>query len=103
MLALAVLGRAELPLARLNSIFPMGGQRGTTVELTIEGSDLDDVSRIHFSGGGISSERKSSEVFSITIASNVPPGLYEARAAGRFGVSNPRFFTVSDHTERAKQ
>src|SRR6185436_7810825 len=37
--------------------------------------------------------------FLVTIATNVPPGVYEARIVGRFGISNPRSFVVSDLPE----
>src|SRR5439155_21228256 len=37
--------------------------------------------------------------FLVTIASNMPPGVYEARVVGRFGISNPRSFVVSDLPE----
>ena len=93
--------RAELPVARLHSVFPPGGQRGTTLQVTCEGTDLDNASSIHFSADGISSERQATNppgVFTITIASNAPSGLFEARVVGRFGISNPRFFTVEDRT-----
>jgi hypothetical protein len=32
--------------------------------------------------------------FVVTVASNLPPGLYEARVEGRFGLSNPRAFEI---------
>jgi len=34
--------------------------------------------------------------FSVTIASNTPPGDYEVRVMGRFGVSSSRLFSVGD-------
>lgn len=93
--------RAELPLARLTSVFPPGGQVGTTLQVTCEGADLDDASAIHFSAPGISTERNPTNppgVFTVSIATNVPPGNYEARVVGRFGISNPRFFSVDNRT-----
>src|SRR5437867_10793538 len=38
---------AELPLARLHSVFPPGGQAGTQIEVGLEGTDLDEVTRLH--------------------------------------------------------
>jgi len=105
-LNLAPSARAELPVARLQTVFPFGGQAGTTLEVAVEGVDLDDAAALHFSVPGIASEPKSSAganaaaaTFSVTISSNVLPGLYETRVAGRFGISNPRFFTVSARAE----
>src|SRR4029078_11275603 len=58
-------------------------------------------SSIHFSTGEIVCERKPTNapgVFSVTIPANAPTGMFEARVIGRFGISNPRFFTVDDRT-----
>src|SRR5437588_6622169 len=52
--------RAELPLARLTAIFPAGGQAGSTVELTLSGQDLDDVTRLHFRSQGMVARPKTS-------------------------------------------
>jgi hypothetical protein len=94
---------AELPLARLQSIFPAGAQIGQTVNVTVEGTDLDDASTLHFSTPGISSKHdhgtNSAGSFTVIVSSNVPPGLYEARVVGRFGISNPRFFAVGTLNE----
>lgn len=90
---------AELPLARLSSIFPLGGQQGGKVEVTLSGQDLDGVNRLWFSHSGIAAVRvpsngNSAAKFLITVDSSVPPGLYDVRAVGLFGVSNPRTFEV---------
>jgi hypothetical protein len=105
LLTWVVSARAELPTPRLHSIFPPGAQSGTTTEVTVEGVDLDDPRSIHFSKAGISSERNPTNVaaFSVTVSSNVPPGTYEARVIARFGISNPRFFTVDDRTNLVAQ
>src|SRR5204862_3275311 len=39
--------------------------------------------------------------FKVTVAADVPSGLYEVRAAGYFGVTNARRFAVSDREEVA--
>src|SRR5690349_9656116 len=46
---LATIARAELPAARLVSIFPPGAKQGSSVEVTLSGQDLDDVTALHFS------------------------------------------------------
>jgi hypothetical protein len=106
--ALVSIGQAlaQLPTAQLTSVFPAGGQQGTSVELTIAGGDLDDCSRLLFSHSGIAAKPKmvgvtaiepehaAANQFVVNIAGDVPPAVYEVRAVGRFGVSNPRSFVV---------
>lgn len=106
---------AQLPTPQLESIFPCGGKAGGEVEVTISGNDLDDLDKIVFQHPGITSAPKLGEPlmpgkpgkpllnqFIIKIAGDVPPGVYEARVSGRFGVSNPRTFVVSNLEEIAK-
>ena len=86
---------AQLPAARITQFFPPGGRVGFSFDITASGSNLDEPTRIHFSHPGISATPKSeANKFGVTIASNVPPGAYEARFVGRFGISNPRAFAV---------
>lgn len=102
---------AQLPQARLNTIFPMGGQKGVPVDITaIGGTDLDDLVGLYFSHPGITAAPKVNMVagqppvpvpgqFTVTIAADVPPGLYDVRVRSVFGLSNPRTFVVSDKKE----
>src|SRR5439155_21464282 len=98
---------AQLPTARLLTIFPPGGKVGTTYEATVTGADLDEASAIRFSDTNITAKPKVNETtglseagkFVVSIGSNVPPGRYEARVIGRFGISNPRVFSVGTLTE----
>ncbi len=101
---------AQLPQTRLSSIFPPGGQAGTTLELKLtSGTDLDEVDRLYFNHAGLKAAPKMREsggkkfsvtnTFLVSIDENVPPGLYEVRAAGLFGMSNPRTFVVGDREE----
>ena len=103
---------AQLPSARLLTVFPTGGKQGSTFEVTVTGQDLDEVGRLRFSHPGITASPVLTEPtllrklarpvpgeFTVTIAPNVPPGLYDLRAIGRYGVSNPRAFMVGDRPE----
>ena len=101
---------AQLPQARLHSIFPPGGQIGTTVELRLSsGADLDEVDRLSFNHPDITAVQKMQEsggkqqpvanTFVVTIGPDVPAGLYEARAAGYYGLTNPRTFVVGQRPE----
>lgn len=106
----ARLSPAQLPQARLSAVQPSGGQRGTTIELSLSaGVDLDEASQLYFSHPGITAIRKTQIVggrpepvtgqFVVTIAPEVPVGTYDIRARGMFGLSNPRSFCVSDQKE----
>ncbi|HRX78619.1 MAG TPA: hypothetical protein P5307_06125, partial [Pirellulaceae bacterium] len=102
---------AQLPSTQLSSIFPPGGKFGTTVDVQVAGADQIDLTQLVFSHPGINATQKTSKPneflpeeptqgqFSVTIAGDVPPGIYEARVVGRYGVSNPRAFTVGIHDE----
>src|SRR5580698_2853231 len=102
----------SLPAARLYSIYPAGGKQGTTFDVTIAGADLDDARQLQFAEPGISGEPKMGEPalgqtgpqplpgqFTVTIKPEVKPGIYEARAVGKYGVSNPRAFVVGTQGE----
>ncbi|MCZ6793750.1 MAG: pre-peptidase C-terminal domain-containing protein [Planctomycetota bacterium] len=107
---------AQLPSARLLTVYPPGGKAGTTVDVTLVGGDLDDAKALRFSHPGIQSVQKTtppgpyddgplplSGQYSVTIAGDVPSGLYEVRAVGRYGISNPRAFVVGSLTEAAEK
>src|SRR5688572_13953444 len=104
--------QAQLPAARLSALSPPGGQQGQSFDLTIGGTDLDDVSKLHFSHPGITAVQKTTppgpfdkaplpvaNQFTVSIAANVPIGMYEARAIGRYGISSPRAFSVGEVAE----
>jgi hypothetical protein len=60
---------------------------------------LEDAVRLQFSHPGFTAAPKGGNQFVVTIASNTPPGVYEARFLGRFGLSNPRAFVVGTRAE----
>ena len=128
--AAARLSHAQLPQAKLYSIFPPGAQVGTTVELKITGGeDLDEVDSLYFVHPGITAEQKAADsaaqqppmpeegrrgrrgrrgggdaqtvdqTFVVTVAADVPPGVYEVAAMGRFGGTNVRSFVVGARPE----
>ncbi|MEX2186237.1 MAG: hypothetical protein WD875_05570 [Pirellulales bacterium] len=97
---------AQLPTAQLNTIAPLGGRPGATVDVTISGKDLDSPSRLWFSHPGITGAAKesapneflpprpSANQFTVAIAADVPPGVYDVRVVGKYGASNPQSFVV---------
>ncbi len=95
----AVPALAQLPAARLNSIFPAGARQGTTVECTIAGADLEGLSGLDFSHPGITAEAAGTNAFKVCVAADVPVGPYDARAVTPRGLSNFRTFHVGDIAE----
>lgn len=87
----------ELPSPRLDLIFPLGGGAGTSVEVEVVGADLEQADKLHFDHPGLSAEPVSGKErhFRITVAPDVPAGTYDAWLVGRFGITNPRLFAVS--------
>lgn len=102
---------AQLPHTRLYSVFPPGGQAGTTVPLTITGGeDLEEISQVRFNHPGIQARPKVLDgqsqpvpnTFDVTIAADVPSGVYEVFAGGYWGWSNPRSFAIDVRKEIAE-
>jgi hypothetical protein len=107
---------AQLPVARLNAVFPPGGKQGSQFDVTLTGTDLELVDQLRFSHPGITAVQKMQppgpvddgpqpvpNQFTVSIAGNVPPGLYEVRAVGKFGISNARAFSVGTLDEINEQ
>jgi hypothetical protein len=123
---LAVLAQSPnstLPTPRLVSLFPCGAKSDSTVTVIVQGTDLDDATRLLTGHPGITailaidsppkSESSSKDKdkakpkagstttarFTVTVKGDVPPGQYDVRVVGRHGVSNPRSFTVGKRPE----
>lgn len=103
-----VLAQQALPTAELRTVFPAGAQAGSSVEVQIvSGSQLEETEELVFSHPDITGKPKLREpdrfypeprpvenTFVVAVAANVPPGIYELRARGKFGLSNARLFAV---------
>jgi hypothetical protein len=87
--------RAQLPHIRLDRIFPLGGQAGSSVVLEIAGKDLDEVKSLHFDHPGFKAEMVKPNQFRVAIDVKVPVGTYDVRAVGKYGISGSRLFAVS--------
>ncbi len=90
-----------LPLPRLLTTMPMGGQTGTEVEVVVTGEFIDGGNELHFSHPGLKAVKKVNEQgtpepnqYVVTIAADCPPGIYEARLMTRLGISSARAFSV---------
>ena len=91
----STISQAQLPQTRLYAVYPQGAQAGQTVDVTAaNGVDLDELDRMTFSHPGIKAAHKTGNAFAVTVAADVPPGVYEARVHGMYGTSNPRCFVV---------
>jgi len=88
--------QAIFPSPVLTSISPLGGKPGTSVELTLRGTDLDGPKAVMIGDRSIpiSSVTKAA----LALPADLKPGLHDLRFVGRYGVSNPRVFQVSNHT-----
>jgi len=103
---LAVAQKVLLPLPRLLSTMPMGGQAGTEVEVTITGEHVDDPEELVFSHAGIRSVPLLDSIgqplpnkYLVSIDADCPPGLHEARVMSRLGMSSARIFSVGSLKE----
>jgi hypothetical protein len=112
-LILSALLLAQVPQPKVYATQPGGAKAGTSVELRlVGGAELERVDRLIFSHPGITATpvvrpadrllpeaRPLENLFKVAVAADVPPGLYELRAAGPYGVSNARRFAVGDREE----
>ena len=95
-----------LPLPRLLTITPMGGSAGTTFDVVLIGENQDDVQELLFDHPGVKATAKKDDkgavipnTFQVSIASDVPLGLVEARTWSRLGISSARIFSISNLPE----
>lgn len=95
-----------LPAPRLLTTMPMGGQVGTTVEVTISGENFEDADDLSFSHPGITATQKLDDSgapianrYIVSIAEDCPKGIHEARVMTRLGVSSSRAFNVGSQPE----
>ncbi|MDB5310973.1 MAG: hypothetical protein JWO38_5175 [Gemmataceae bacterium] len=94
-LLLATAARADLPSPRFDRITPLGAAAGSAVEVEVAGADIEEANTLLFDHPGIKGEHLKDRKFKVTVAADVPPGTYDARLVGKYGVSSPRLFAVS--------
>lgn len=92
--------RAQLPLVRLDRLYPQGGRSGTTVEVSVSGDHFEDVRALRADDPGLKAEFVKQDgnraVFRLSVGTGVTPGMHDVRAIGRYGISNPALFDVND-------
>jgi hypothetical protein len=100
-----------LPAPRLLTVTPMGGQIGTTVDVTVTHQNCEGPQELLFSSPKITAKpvvgEDGKEVpnrFRVTIPLDASVGVHDARLRSRLGVSSGRAFSVGALTEvtRAK-
>lgn len=118
--AVAQIPDAATPAPFLASLSPSGGKRGSTVEVSFAGTDLEEPKALIFDHPGITATPvippspapmpgKPAPLpppvtkFLVKVAPDAPAGLHDVRIAGRWGVSQPRIFVVGDLNEVAEK
>ena len=91
----APLAHGQLASLQIDAASPPGAQSGTTLEVSVAGQDLDELSALTFTHPGIAAKHIGGSRFEVTVAEDVPADFYEVRAVGRFGLSNARPFEIS--------
>lgn len=103
LLASTLAASAQLPQPKLFTVFPPGAKAGSSADVTVTGTELDEV-QLRFNHPGITAKAlAAANSFSVTVGADVPPGIYEARVLARFGLSNPRAFVVGTLPEVAEK
>jgi hypothetical protein len=95
-------GIAAQPNPILNNVFPAGGQAGTSVEVTVAGAALSNVSELRCSHPAITCETENGKQFRLTIPSDVPNGHYDLCALTTNGLSSVRSFIVGGLAEQSE-
>lgn len=91
--------RAQPPKPRVDWLFPAGGKAGTSVAVEISGADLEGLSRLIVSDERLKPARSQDGKWTIAIDPAIPPGTFELRGVGAWGVSNPVPFVVGTLAE----
>ena len=80
---------AQIPHARLSWVYPTGDKVGTSVDVSVGGTDLDDLTGLHFSHPGITAQVKTGPVTPLRKTAPVLPGQFAVAIAAEV----PRAFT----------
>ena len=88
--------RAESEAPELETIFPVGCQRGSSIEISLNGKNLEQASALVFAHPGIRSERIGENRLRVIVSEEVVAGDWDAWVLTPIGLSNPRRFAVTD-------
>jgi len=104
MVCLCTAARAEPPQPLANWLFPAGGQRGKTVEVTVSGKELQGASGVRVSGPGVGGKivqvvNPTTVKIAVEIAPNAEPGQRDLRIVTPGGVTNRLRFFIGELPE----
>lgn len=104
LLSVVMVSTTVFAAPRITSIYPAGAMRGTTVEITLQGSGLKDIKHVLLQGADVSivlmpGSDDSTRKAKLTVATNAAPGRREVRFADERDVSNVRIISVGQVPE----
>src|SRR5579883_1644641 len=91
--------RAQVPNPVLNTVYPPGGQAGTSVIVTLDGVHLDGLRDVHATVPRLTVKKLDGNRFRLDIPAGTSAGVYNLRAVGVHGMSSPRAFVVGNRAE----
>jgi hypothetical protein len=94
--------QAQLPNPVLTTLFPPGGQIGTSFEVRIQGSALEGATGLNCSTAGVSFAQIDGNRFRVSIDAEAPTGIHEMRVVCAAGMSSPRAFCVGTLSEQVE-
>ena len=113
-LAFCQSAHAFLPNPDLLTVSPAVAKAGSTVDVTINGKELDEAKLLQFTNAKIAGKpvmlpadefhpqpRLVKNKFTVTVPADVEPGVYEVRSKGYFGLSTARPFLVLPSDSKA--
>jgi hypothetical protein len=80
-------------------VFPVGGQIGQTVELSIAGKNLAGMRSVICSAPGVRGEFLDANRVMLTVPALTPPGMYDLWVGGEAGLSAPRVIFLGNRPE----
>ncbi|AGA30699.1 PPC domain-containing protein [Singulisphaera acidiphila] len=92
-------GHAQWPQAKLTGLSRLGSRVGESVDVTLNGTDLEGVHSLWFDHPGIRAFHLKGTTFRVASAPGTPLGHHDIRAVGTYGVTNPRTFVLGDRPE----
>ncbi len=101
-IALAACASVEAAAPEVRTLFPAGGQRGTTVEVTLAGKQEPWPVNAWTSTPGLAITAGDKGKLQIAIAADAEPGLHWIRVYNAEGTSPPRPFVVGTLGERSE-
>ncbi len=75
-------------------MYPLGVQAGSSVDVTVRGTDLEGVNVLWFDHPGLRAFHLKGATFRVVAAPGTPVGQHDVRVASAYGISNPRTIVV---------